>query len=229
MRNTAALLILLFILLPDCIRSQNASGHPALKPDHPELIRKDQEIETLRESLKEAQELLDSAAEELEKNRQLLEILRTERDAEIFQKSLRQRSESVMTERYLQEARLRELKEQDFIRLRGNLLFPGAGQIYLSESRGYLWAGLFTVFLGTAVWKNQEVNQKRKAMQAASVNPFLFERSRAEYLKAYNEYTYTAFTAASVYAASAADAAFVANSETRLSERNIRLTYSVRF
>jgi hypothetical protein len=228
---TAATALLLCSTLVFVFSLNAQPAHAASSSDkmQPDIISKDKEIESLKESLQEAQDFLKSAAEEIEKNRRALEILRAERDAETFQKTLRHRSESAMGERYRYEALLRQQKENDFLRLRGNLLFPGAGQIYLGESRGYIWAGLFSVFLGAALSQNQVTYEKRRTMQNASMNPLLFESSRADYLNAYNQYTFAAFSAAAVFAASAADAAFISPSADHTAYSGITLSFSVKF
>jgi hypothetical protein len=179
----------------------HAQKRPSVK-DH-ELIRKSEETEQLKTDLEESQRLLEGTLKELEKKESLIKSLEAEKDAAELQKTLRIYNENLIAQELF-------YKSRDLNRIRGNLLYPGAGRIYNKEPLGYIWAATFTISLFATVFQYQDAMQKQKTMNSNRMNPVVFESARSAYLQSYNKASMFSVLSLSIYGGSLAEAAFFA-------------------
>jgi hypothetical protein len=190
----------LYFIFASLIPLYSQSAQHPVSDEHPAMIRKNEEIEQLRDEL-------ESQKEESRRKDILIESLESEKEAMNLQKSLGNRKENLMMEDLVYESALRHAKELELLRLKGNLLYPGAGQIYTGRNRGWIWAGAFTMSLFAAASEFRNASHLGQSMTASRFNPLRFDSVRSDYRESYDRYTFLSFLSAALYIGSAADAA----------------------
>jgi hypothetical protein len=194
--------LLNFLIIVIC----NSSALNALPG--PSLV-KEAEDHNLKTENEDLQKNLDEYLKENDRLRKLLEASELEKDTLDFQKFSRMKNESRIGEELLKEIRIRKLREAELRRIKGNLLYPGMGQILNNNSRGYIWTGMFTLSLAGFLLSQNDTIHRESQMRSSSWNPIEYSSARDAYRHSYTQYQTFAAISTALYFASLTDASFL--------------------
>jgi hypothetical protein len=207
----------LFILINYLVILVNNSSvlnaQPGSSAGNPAFV-KEAEDHNLKTENEDLQKNLDEYLKENDRLRKLLKASELEKDALDFQKFSRMKNESRIGEELKNEITIRKLREAELRRIKGNLFYPGMGQILNNNSRGYFWAGMFTLSLTGFFMAQNDTVIKESQMKKNSWNPGEYSGMRSAYRQSYLQYQSYGALSAAMYFASLTDASFSYSNDT---------------
>lgn len=175
------------------------------------------QVEALEQQLLVNEEEMKALRERASQIDELERSIDTGEKAILTEKRARLEKDHTLLARVREEREWRRMREADLDRLRGNLLFPGLGNLRQKEvRRAAVWGSLFLA--SALACAKAASDQQRLASRLGSLtwNPIAYPAAEREHNAAFHQATTYGLLAVAFYAGSVADAVLASRQEPRL-------------